>query len=331
MKIVNALEQPEDMFFKSIFLAGPTYRIDEKTHKKIEWRKEAIELLKKAGFDGIVYEPIYFEDNLPEGWTYEKQVSWEIQMLNRASCILFWIPRDLEELPGFTTNIEFGRFMLSKRVVAGAPDEAPKNEYIQNMCERYGTKWENTLEKCVNNAIDMCKGIKEHEAKVWFTSDTHFDCERTLELSKRPFSDVEEMNNAIVHNWNSVVGAEDTVVHLGDFGNAEFAKILNGQIMLLKGNYDKEDKSFSAWSILENNYPITKGIYLVHEPENAEYDDVFYLFGHIHKLQMVKENGLNVGTDCHNFTPIDMDTVNFYKNAIDNHYDENVFMPVLGE
>ena len=48
-------------------------------------------------------------------------------------------------------------------------------------------------------------------------------------------------------------------------------------------------------------------------------------FGHIHKLCMIKQYGLNVGVDCHNFYPIDLETVLFYHNAILNHYDIEVF------
>ena len=44
------------------------------------------------------------------------------------------------------------------------------------------------------------------------------------------------------------------------------------------------------------------------------------------KLSMVKRFGLNVGVDCHNFYPIDEEVVKFYRNAIINHYDEEVFM-----
>lgn len=63
---------------------------------------------------------------------------------------------------------------------------------------------------------------------------------------------------------------------------------------------------------------------MTHEPENCK-KDRFNLFGHVHQLCMVKKYGLNVGTDCHFFKPIDIDTVLFYKNAIQNHYDFNVF------
>ena len=47
--------------------------------------------------------------------------------------------------------------------------------------------------------------------------------------------------------------------------------------------------------------------------------------GHVHKLCMVKANGLNVGSDCHHFKPISSKDVEFYRNAIENFYDENVF------
>ena len=41
---------------------------------------------------------------------------------------------------------------------------------------------------------------------------------------------------------------------------------------------------------------------------------------------MIKRFGLNVGIDCHNFKPIDLDTVLFYDNALKNFYDEEVFV-----
>jgi hypothetical protein len=43
---------------------------------------------------------------------------------------VFWIPRDLVWLPGFTTNVEFGRYIGSGKCVYGRPDSAPKNRYL---------------------------------------------------------------------------------------------------------------------------------------------------------------------------------------------------------
>lgn len=173
---------------------------------------------------------------------------------------------------------------------------------------------------------------------IFFTSDTHFGHQRTLEFSRRPFADVASMDAALIANWNAVVQPGDTVYHLGDFGATEclnYVSRLNGKIILLPGNYDTPEMLQSLKQTCEIIQPNTvievdgHRFQLVHEPDEATAGE-FFLFGHVHQLQMVKRNGLNVGTDCHFFRPISLDVVLFYQNAIQNHYDDNVFMEKLG-
>ena len=52
--------------------------------------------------------------------------------------------------------------------------------------------------------------------RSWFTSDTHFGHSRILAYAHRPFANVDEMDEALIRNWNSVVGERDDVYHLGD-------------------------------------------------------------------------------------------------------------------
>jgi hypothetical protein len=108
----------------SIFLAGPTPRTDQVA----SWRIQALEILQEVGFSGAVLIPE--RHDWDSSFDYIDQVDWEFACLEAATVIVFWIPRDLVWLPGFTTNVEFGRYIGSGKCVYGRPDSAPKNRYL---------------------------------------------------------------------------------------------------------------------------------------------------------------------------------------------------------
>jgi calcineurin-like phosphoesterase family protein len=173
--------------------------------------------------------------------------------------------------------------------------------------------------------------LKSKNKNIWFTSDTHFSDQRILDLSKRPFENIEEMDMYLINNWNMNIGEKDRIFHLGDFGNFKAINLLKfGKMYFLEGNHErKNNEILSDYRVeyLDNNIIDIDNILieLVHEPSKRN-KDIFCLFGHVHKLSMIKQNALNVGIDCHNYIPIDWETVLFYKNAIQNHYDEEVFL-----
>ncbi len=195
--------------------------------------------------------------------------------------------------------------------------------------------------------------------KKFWTSDTHFNQERTFKYSMRSmyFKNLDQMNREMILRWNKVVGENDTVYHLGDFGDFNFLKYLNGNIILLEGNYERDGisvpteeqrKILSVYLTDKSVFDYENNLTMVHEPSNVigSFRDGFYLFGHIHEKQKVKSmyhhrtdvddignlidesfkrSGLNVGVDVHNFAPIGIDVVNFYRNAIEGVYDEECF------
>lgn len=79
----------------------------------------------------------------------------------------------------------------------------------------------------------------------FFTSDTHFGHANVIKYSKRPYANVDEMNEALIANWNALVKPNDIIWHLGDFAFLTMPKLeailvrLNGRKNLVFGNHDK--------------------------------------------------------------------------------------------
>lgn len=130
----------------SIFLAGPTPRSKDVA----SWRPEALEVLTKLGFSGIVLVP---ERRDWKDWDYLTQVEWEWKGLNNCDLVVFWVPRELNTMPAFTTNVEFGRHVSN--CVYGRPDNCPKNDYLDWLYEKVNNR------KPFNNLTTMLEHVVE--------------------------------------------------------------------------------------------------------------------------------------------------------------------------
>lgn len=78
--------------------------------------------------------------------------------------------------------------------------------------------------------------------KVLFTSDEHYGSDRHLYLNKRPFLSVAEMDESMINHFNETADDDTLTFHIGDFGNLETVKYLNGKHILICGNYESEVK-----------------------------------------------------------------------------------------
>jgi hypothetical protein len=142
----------------SVFLAGPTPRSPEVP----SWRPQAIQTLD-AAWQASQTLHILAPEN-PGGLReteYDDQIEWEWDGLDRASAILFWIPRDLRTLPGFTTNVEFGFVARSGRAVLGCPPDCPdpaRNRYLIRLARRVGVPVTETLADTVAAALEIISG-----------------------------------------------------------------------------------------------------------------------------------------------------------------------------
>ena len=144
---IYALESQEDNDCLSIFLAGPTPR----DHSSPSWRPGMIKTLRDAGFTGDIFVPEKRGDYL--SYEYGTHTRWEVEYLNKATLILFWIPRDLESMPAFTSNIDFGEFSHSGKIILGYPEWAKKMRYLKERCIMHDIQYFHTMEELANCAV----------------------------------------------------------------------------------------------------------------------------------------------------------------------------------
>lgn len=83
---------------------------------------------------------------------------------------------------------------------------------------------------------------------IYIVSDTHFCHNREFLYKPRGFNSANEMNQAIIKNWNSIVDKDDDVYILGDLmlnNNEEGAncvKRLKGNLHIIIGNHDTDER-----------------------------------------------------------------------------------------
>jgi 8-oxo-dGTP pyrophosphatase MutT (NUDIX family) len=171
MLVVYAHEAAPPTLRASIFLAGPTPR-DADTPS---WRPEALRLLAERGFDGVVFVP----EPRDGGWAreYDAQVEWEEAHLHMADVVLFWLPRELQRMPGLTTNDEWGTFKHSGKVVFAAPPSAAKVRYQRYYAEKLRAPLADSLDAAIGHSLAMIGegasrhlGEREVPLHVWRTS-----------------------------------------------------------------------------------------------------------------------------------------------------------------
>lgn len=158
--------------------------------------------------------------------------------------------------------------------------------------------------------------------RTWFTSDIHWGHSAIVGFCKRPYRDVEEMNEALVRNFNSVVAPGDRVFFLGDIAFVDpipWVTRLNGERFLIAGNHDESrmgqlKKCKFGW--IKDTYMLETGvcpaIWLAHYPHRAwpgSYHGTWHLFGHTHGFLPGTETSLDVGVDSWSYYPVPLETI----------------------
>ena len=171
-----------------------------------------------------------------------------------------------------------------------------------------------------------------HKGKTFITADTHFGHAEACELFDRPFDGLDAMEDVLVERINALVGPQDLLYHLGDFvgempsatERIERAKRIRqrlnvGKIILIRGNHDPSKNAYE--DVFDEVHEIlsVKGwqggkhrVVLCHYPMRSwqgNRNGSLHLYGHAHGRLEELGRSTDVGVDCWEFAPVEIDHV----------------------
>lgn len=179
------------------------------------------------------------------------------------------------------------------------------------------------------------------------TSDLHFGHSNIIRYCNRPWSTIEEMDEALITNWNSVVRPEDEVYELGDFTfHRDPVRIrtilnrLNGTIYHINGNHDVGKHWLAKYPELGSRFAWIKDYFEL--KENGRHFVMFHfpiaswhkahhgsihLHGHEHgnwDKHNVGIRRIDVGTDPQHYFPVTLESIaqkmkNIPLMSVDHH------------
>jgi calcineurin-like phosphoesterase family protein len=179
-------------------------------------------------------------------------------------------------------------------------------------------------------------------SNIFLISDTHFSHKGIVKFlrsdgitKERPWDNIEEMDEALVKNWNSVVRPEDKVYHLGDVvinrSALPILNRLNGEKVLIKGNHDvfRANEYLAYFKDIRGSHKLHDYVLThipIHPMSIERWNGNFH--GHLHSKRVMAANGFPeytningkylesddidpryfcVSVECINYTPISLD------------------------
>jgi calcineurin-like phosphoesterase family protein len=184
---------------------------------------------------------------------------------------------------------------------------------------------------------------------IYFTSDQHYYHKNICKFADRPFSDVDEMNEALIKAHNQTVSPQDTVWMTGDFAFSNITNVksilrrLNGKKHLVLGNHDKQIRNHSELvtdGLLESIQDYREvnvgkqSIVLFHygmRVWNKSHHGSWHLYGHSHGSLPPHGLSMDVGVDSKSITdeyrPYSFDEIKRFmdgrKTEVVDHHKKN--------
>lgn len=160
---------------------------------------------------------------------------------------------------------------------------------------------------------------------VFFSADDHHGHPGILKNAGRPFTDVDEMDEILIQNWNARIRPNSVVYYGGDFAHKcppeRLRRIwkrrtLPKQIHLVRGNHDDAETLALPWTSI-TDAPLAfsasnRRFVLFHYALRTWpglHRGAIHLFGHSHNRLRGYRNTLDIGVDAWGYAPVSVDEV----------------------
>ena len=179
---------------------------------------------------------------------------------------------------------------------------------------------------------------------LFITSDTHFGHYNIINYCNRPFKDLNHMDETLIRNWNERIKPNDSVIFAGDFSfknssggkegegskintSFDYLKRLNGKLVMLKGNHDKNNGINTHINSLRVGFG-KKIFHIQHRPPHNKESIIgadIVLCGHVHEkwkvklyeFDEIKIPVINVSVDVWGFKPIKFTEITYLVDKIE--------------
>ncbi len=176
------------------------------------------------------------------------------------------------------------------------------------------------------------KKYNTKDQNIWFTADEHYGHSNIIQFCNRPFQSIYEMDAALIHNHNEVVGSKDIVFHLGDFSLVNKSELaykryinnLNGYHIFLRGSHDKWLKDNTAPYVVElviDGQHIILSHYSMRTWPRSHWN-TWHLFGHSHGKMGSFGKSFDCGVDCFEYYPIDFQRVSSIMETLEDNFNK---------
>jgi 3-oxoacid CoA-transferase subunit A len=267
------------------------------------------------------------------------QLDWRIDIVLSHTC-----PRKYEPVEVFLEGLDQSTVDKSTELWLDIVED--RLEYKRWYCGHYHTSKRidklqfmyedfDVLHTSNSTELALVQPDDQPSSRILYTADLHLGHDNIIKFCNRPFADVDEMNRAIINNWNARVRDIDHVYIVGDLAYrsacsvASYLEQMRGFKHLVIGNHERSwikqidlKRHFESVSEIKEIKDNGQRVVLCHYPLITwPGRDSYMVYGHIHNNRKGEywpqlrnmTRALNAGVEINGFQPVTL------RELIDNN------------